>query len=191
MAGRTLADAIAFNVAHASVEMPFFGQENFEVANLADTSGPDVPQPVFGGISYNEALDAAQSYGVNGIDLALSQFHLDAIVAPTTMPAGSVDLLTGDIVFFASSTLAAVPGYPIVEVPAANVLGLPMGVSFFGTAFSEPTLIKLASGFEAVTRARTEPTFAPTLPNDHISGVPLVRPHRRSRVDSDRPLRRI
>ncbi|MGH8315381.1 MAG: amidase [Steroidobacterales bacterium] len=191
MAGKTLADAIVFNDANADAEMPFFGQEIFELAQgLAP--GPDDPQSAdFDGHSYNEALEIDRLSGVNGIDKALADFDLDAVVAPTDNPAWSTDLLYGDHFIFGSSGLAAPAGYPIVQVPAANVLGLPLGISFFGTAFSEPKLIKLASGFEAVTHARADnlPTFAQTAPNDHIFGTTLDKPrkhHRHSDDDRDR-----
>jgi amidase len=191
MAGKTLADAIAFNEAHATEEMPFFRQEIFELAQSIDTSSTDAPQPAFGGMTYNQALDIDQAAGVNGIDLALTTFHLDSIVAPTEGPAWTSDLINGDHFIFGSSSLAAAPGYPIVQVPSGLVLGLPVGISFFGTAFSEPTLIKLASGFEAATHARAVPTFAPSLPSDHVQGVPL-KPKSLSRpalVPRDRGLR--
>ena len=177
MAGKTLADAIAFDAAHAAAEMPFFGQEIFELAQSIDTSSPDAPQPAFGGMTYNQALAIDQNAGVNGIDLALSHFHLDAVVAPTDGPAWTTDLINADHFIFASSGLAAAPGYPIVQVPAGMVLGVPVGISFIGTAFSEPTLIKLASGFEAATHARVAPTFAPSLPVSS-PGVPLALPNR-------------
>jgi amidase len=186
MAGKTLADAIAFNNANAAAEMPFFGQEIFELAQTIDTSSPDAPQPAFGGMTYNQALDIDQNVGVNGIDLALSKFHLDAIVAPTDGPAWTTDLINSDHFIFASSGLAAAPGYPIVQVPAGMVLGVPVGISFFGTAFSEPTLFKLASGFEAATHARVPPTFAPTLPTTHLEGAPLLPPRRDERRDEKR-----
>jgi len=186
MAGKTLADAIAFNTANAAAEMPFFGQEIFELAQQIDTSSPDAPQPAFGGMTYNQALDIDQNAGVNGIDLALSRFHLDAIVAPTDGPAWTTDLINSDHFIFASSGLAAAPGYPIVQVPAGVVLGVPVGISFFGTAFSEPTLIRLASGFEAATHARMVPTFAPTLPASHLDGVPLSPPPRGEHRDEHR-----
>ncbi len=174
MAGKTLNDAIAFNNAHADVEMPYFNQDIWDlIATMAN--GPDDPQPAFGGMTYNQALAIDQAAGVNGIDAALSQFHLDAVVSATDNPAWATDLIYGDHFIFGTSGLAAAPGYPIVQVPAGMVLGVPLGVSFFGTAFSEPTLIKLASGFEAVTqlRAHNLPTFAPTVPFDHIKGTTL------------------
>lgn len=106
------------------------------------------------------------------MDLALSTFHLDAVVSATDNPAWSTDLVYGDHFIFGTSGLAAGPGYPIVQVPAGEVFGVPLGISFFGTAFSEPTLIKLASGYEAATQARAHnlPTFAATVPFDHIKG---------------------
>jgi len=190
MAGKTLADAIAFNTAHAAAEMPFFGQEIFELAQQMDTSSPNAPQPVFGGMTYTQALDIDHDAGVNGIDLALSQFSLDAVVAPTDGPAWTTDLINADHFIFASSGLAAGPGYPIVQVPAGMVLGVPVGISFIGTAFSEPTLIRLASGFEATTHARTVPTLAPSLPDTHLGGVPLIRPHHKpNHDDGKRPHR--
>ena len=153
LAGKTLADAIAFNEANADREMPFFAQEIFELANSL-APGPDDPQPAFGSMTYNQALEIDRLSGVNGIDKALADFDLDAVIAPTDNPAWATDLLYGDRFLFGSSGLAAGAGYPIVQVPASMVFGAPLGISFFGTAFSEPTLIKLASGFEAVTRVR-------------------------------------
>jgi amidase len=178
LAGGTITEAIAFNNAHAEKEMPFFGQEIFELT-AAMAPGPDDPQPDFDNMTYNQALEIDRLSGVNGIDKALADFDLDAVVAPTDNPAWATDLLYGDHFIFGSSGLAAGAGYPIVQVPAGMVFGIPLGVSFFGTAFSEPLLIKLASGFEAVTHVRADnpPTFAPTIPNDHIDGTELKKPH--------------
>ncbi len=179
MANKTLADAIAFNSTNAATEMPYFFQEVFQFAQAMDTSGPnpgDNPQPIFGGLTYNQALAIDHNAGVNGIDAALSQFHLDAIVAPTDSPAWTTDLILSDHFIFASSGLAGGPGYPIINVPAANVLGMPMGISLLGTAFSEPTLIKLASGFEAVTHARFQPTFIGNVTTANTAGTTLVEP---------------
>jgi amidase len=177
MAGKTLNDGIAFNNAHANEEMPFFNQDLWQFcASLAP--GPNDPQPAFNGVTYNQALAQDQNLGVNGIDLALTQFGLDAIVTATDNPAWATDLLYGDHFIYGTSSLAAPEGYPIVQVPAGIVFGVPLGVSFFGTAFSEPKLIKLASGFEAVTQVRAHnlPTFARTVPFDHISGTTLQPP---------------
>ena len=183
MAGKTLNDAIAFNNAHANAEMPFFNQDIWDLIATMPT-GPDDPQPAFGGMTYNQALAADKDFGVNGIDAALSQFNLDAVVTATDNPAWSTDLIFGDHFIFGSSGLAAPEGYPIVQVPAAMVFGAPMGISFFGTAFSEPTLIKLASGFEAAThvRAHNLPTFAATVPFNHISGTTLDPPDQRNKL---------
>ena len=179
-AKKDLAALINFDNSHAKDEMPFFNQDLFELCNdLAP--GPDDPQPDFGGVTYNQALAEDQNLGVNGIDLALSQFSLDAIVSATDNPAWATDLLYGDHFIYGTSGLAAPEGYPIVQVPAGNVFGAPMGISFFGTAFSEATLIKLASGFEAVTKIRKnlQPTFAQTVPFDHIAGTTLQSPQAR------------
>ncbi|MDB6041720.1 MAG: Amidase [Gammaproteobacteria bacterium] len=180
MAGKTLTDAIAFNNANADAEMPFFGQDVFEQADALAVGG-DAPQSDFSGMTYNQALEIDRLSAVNGIDKALHDFNLDAIVAPTDNPAWATDLLYGDHFVFGSSGLAAAEGYPIVQVPAGMVFEIPLGISFFGTAFSEPTLIRLASGFEAATevRAKNLPTFAPTIPDDHITGTKLERSHDR------------
>ncbi len=193
VAGGTLQSAIDFNNAHADAEMPFFNQDIFDLAN-ALAPGPNDPQPIFGGLTYNQALAIDHNAGVNGIDAALAQFNLDAVVSATDNPAWSTDLLYGDHFIFGTSGLAAGPGYPIVQVPAGfpklcasptqptscTQFGVPLGISFFGTAFSEPILIKLASGFEAATQVRAHnlPTFAATAPSTNIQGTTLTAPHR-------------
>jgi amidase len=193
VAGGTLQSAIDFNNAHADSEMPFFNQDIFDLAN-ALAPGPDDPQPIFGGLTYNQALAIDHNAGVNGIDAAISQFGLDAVVSATDNPAWATDLLFGDHFIFGTSGLAAGPGYPIVQVPAGfpklcasptqptncTQYGVPLGISFFGTAFSEPTLIRLASGFEAVTQVRAHnlPTFAATAPFTNVQGTTLTAPHR-------------
>jgi amidase len=181
VAGGTLQSAIDFNNAHAAEEMPFFNQDVFEQAQSL-APGPDDPQSVFGGMTYNQALEIDRLSGVNGIDLALSKFNLDAVVSATDNPAWATDLLYGDHFIYGTSSLAAPEGYPIVQVPAGIVFGAPLGISFFGTAFSEPTLIKLASGFEAATqiRAKNLPTFAPTIPSNNIQGTTLQKPHHKA-----------
>jgi amidase len=191
LAGGTIETAIAFNNAHAEKEMPFFGQEIFELT-AAMAPGPNDPQPDFDNMTYNQALEIDRLSGVNGIDKAIAQFNLDAVIAPTDNPAWATDLLYGDHFIFGSSGLAAGAGYPIVQVPASMVFGIPLGISFFGTAFSEPKLIKLASGFEAVTHVRADnpPTFAPTIPNDHIEGTTLRKPHSQQKKPHDNEQRR-
>lgn len=178
VAGGTLQTVIDFDNANAAREMPFFNQDIFDLAESL-APGPDDPQPTFGGLTYNQALAIDHNAGVNGIDAALSQFHLDAVVSATDNPAWATDLIYGDHFLFGTSGLAGAPGYPIVQVPAGMVFGAPLGISFFGTAFSEPTLIRLASGFEAATQVRANnlPTFAPTLPSNNIQGTTLTGPH--------------
>jgi amidase len=192
VAGGTLQTLIDFDNANAAREMPFFNQDIFDLAETL-APGPDDPQPVFGGLTYNQALAIDHNAGVNGVDAAISQFNLDAVVSATDNPAWATDLLYGDHFIFGSSSLAAGPGYPIVDVPAGMVFGAPLGISFFGTAFSEPTLIRLASGFEAATRvrARNLPTFASTLPFDNIQGTTLTRPTRRAPMAPGDPSRRM
>jgi amidase len=187
MAKKTLADLIAFDNANAGSEMPYFFQEIFDVANLFSTD-PNAPQPFFG-ISYNQALAIDHNAGVNGIDAALSKFNLDAVVAPTDSPGWTTDLILSDHFIFASSGLAGGPGYPIVQVPAGNVLGMPVGVSFLGTAFSEPTLIKLASGFEAATHARFLPTFTGNVTTPNTAGTTLTPPPPPKKDTGKRPHR--
>src|SRR6185436_3194243 len=142
----------------ADIEMPFFGQEIFEQAQA--TSG-DLTDP-----AYLAQRTAATTAARRAIDDALAANHLDAIMAPTNGPAW-VTNVRGDTFdgFIGSSTPAAVSGYPNVSVPAGFAFGaLPLGVSFFGARWSEPTLVSVAFAFEAATQARRAPRFLPTLP---------------------------
>lgn len=152
---RTLADAIAFNQANADTSMPYFGQEIFL---LAEAKGPLTDQAYLDARA--EALRIARD---EGIDRVMAEHELDAIVAPTGGPAWPTDLVTGDHFLGGSSTAAAVAGYPIVTVPAGEVFGLPVGISFMAGAWSEPRLIALAHAFEQATRHRQVPRFLPTL----------------------------
>lgn len=155
---KTLADAIAFNSAHASTELKFFGQEIFEAAEPTDG---------FSDPAYIAALALDLQLGRSqGIDAVLQQFNLDAIIAPSGGPGWTTDLLNGDHFVFGSTTPCAIAGYPIINVPMGNYFGMPVGISFMGTAFSEPKLIKVASGFEAATKARIVPQFLPKLSFD-------------------------
>ena len=183
VAGGNLQSAINFNNAHATAEMPYFGQEIFIQAQSL-TLDPNFCQPGFTSavlpttatcMSYNDALKIDQMAGAS-LDHALAAFSLDAILAPTDSPGWTTDLILGDHFLFASSGLAGPSGYPIIQVPAGEVLGMPVGISFIGTAFSESTLIRLASGFEAVTHARSQPTFARDITKTHTSGTTLVHP---------------
>ena len=179
MAGKTLADAIAFNNANKATEMPFFpifAQEIFELAQALEV-GPDTPQPIFGGMTYNQAL-AIDAQSGHHFDDVLTTFHLDAIATPTGGPAWTTDLINSDHFTFGTSNLVAVQGYPVINVPMGNVFGLPVAISFMGTAFSEPKLISVAAGFEAATHARFEPTLPATLPLSNVAGTTLKRPQR-------------
>ena len=126
-------------------------------------------------VAWMQALDIDHDAGVNGIDAALSMFNLQAIATPTGTPVWPTDLINGDRFEFGTSGLAALVGYPIINVPMGHVFGVPLGISFLGTAFSEPALIRVAAGFEHATRARIVPQFFPTLPRNNVSGVPLRR----------------
>src|ERR1700737_3238081 len=187
VAGGNLQTAIDYNNAHADVEMPFFNQDIFELAQTINPN-PNFVDPNFG-TSYNQALADGHNVGVNGIDKAIHDFQLDAVVSATDNPAWTTDLLYGDHFIFGTSSLAAPEGYPIVQVPAGIVDGVPLGISFFGTAFSEPTLIKLASGFEAATRIRAKnlPTFAPMTPYNNIQGTTLRKPPRKAAPMAPKP----
>src|SRR3989441_7003348 len=179
IAGGSLADAIAFNNAHAAQELQFFGQEIFELSQQFNVADPNTNnQPL--GMSYSAAIAADKLFGATeGIDLLLTQNNLDAIVAPTDNPAWPTDLINGDHFVIGTSGPAAIVGYPIINVPMGFTFGVPVGISFMGTAFSEPMLITLASGFEHVRQARRAPQFLRTLPFD-TKGLPSqVRPVRR------------
>ena len=187
VASGTLQTAIDFNNANAATEMPYFGQEIFTLAETMN-SDPNFCDPRFTSpsnvlpgtdtcMTYNQALIIDHLAGAS-LDSALSQHNLDAIVAPTDSPGWTTDLILSDHFIFASSGLAGPPGYPIINVPAANVLGMPMGISFIGTGFSESKLITLASGFEAVTHGRFVPTFTGNVTTANTSGTTLVHPPR-------------
>jgi amidase len=188
LAGGTLQTGIDFNNNNADAEMPFFNQDLWE-QTVSLAPGADDPQPVFLGMTYNQALTGDKKFVNDGIDGALTKFNLDAVISPTDNPAWSTDLLYGDHFVFGSSGLSAPGGYPYVQVPATNVFGIPMGITFFGTAFSEPKLIALASGFEAVTheRAKNLPKFTPTIPDDHIAGEPLNDADRHKHGKPEKP----
>ncbi|TAL85367.1 MAG: amidase [Rhodanobacter sp.] len=147
----SLADIIAFNKAHASEEMPWFGQQ---LMIEAEARGP-LTDPAY----LKARADARRLAGPEGIDAALAAHHLDALVAPTTGPAWSLDLVNGSHFPGGSAGEAAVAGYPDISVPMGFVHGLPVGISFFGAKWSEPTLISIASGFEHATHARRPPRF--------------------------------
>lgn len=147
----TLADLIAFNERHREQEMAFFGQEIFELSEAYTDA--DTPM-------YEELTERlTRQAGPEGIDAVLQEHNLDALIAPTGSPATTIDLVNGEAFLGASSGVAAMAGYPLVTVPMGFAFGLPVGVSFMGTAFSEPTLLALAYAFEQATMMRRPPTF--------------------------------
>jgi len=151
----TLEEAIKFNDAHASQEMPFFGQELFV---QSQSKGPLTSK------DYLKAVEEAQRLTrKEGIDAIMDQHKLDALVAPSGGPAWLTDLVDGDSFGGGSSSAAAVAGYPGITVPAGFIFGLPVGISFFGRAWSESTLIRIAYAFEHATKARKAPRFLPTV----------------------------
>src|SRR5262245_2764229 len=148
---RSLEDLIAFNEREKAREMPYFGQELFV---RAQKKGP-LPTP-----AYRTAKATCRSLArEQGIDFVLKKYRLDAIVAPTGSPAWTTDLVNGDHFTGASSTPAAVAGYPSITVPAGQAFGLPVGLSFIGTAWSEAKLIALAYAYEQATKHRRPPTL--------------------------------
>ncbi|MEO8809547.1 MAG: amidase family protein, partial [Rhodanobacter sp.] len=161
LAVHTLADLIAFNQTHAAKEMAWFGQELFE---QAQTMGPLTDQ------AYIDALANAKRWsGPEGIDAALAENHLDALLAPSAGPAFVSDLVLGDHIVGGASQPAAVAGYPSITVPAGWAHGLPVGIVWFGARWSEPTLIAIAYGFEQHGPAWQPPKFL-----DTVDGQPVA-----------------
>jgi amidase len=148
---RSLADVIAFNEKNKDKEMPYFGQDLFL---KAQEKGPLTDKEYVAALAANHSL--SREHGIDGV---MDKFHLDAVVAPTGGPAWITDLANGDHAVGGSSNAAAVAGYPNINVPAGFVFGLPIGISFFGRAWSEPTLLKIAYGFEQSVKARKAPEF--------------------------------
>jgi amidase len=154
---RTLTDIIAFNKTRQEQELKYFGQELLE---MADAKGPLTSD------AYTKALASIRRQARDlGIDMVMTKHRLDALIAPTFGLPWLTDLVAGDV--FPSgaaspSTVAAVAGYPHVSVPMGYVRGVPIGLSIFGRAWSEPTLIKIAYAYEQATKHRRPPTFAAT-----------------------------
>ena len=150
---KTLADVIAFNEANKATEMPYFGQELFL---QAQEKGPLTDQ------AYRDALAKDQRLSrTEGLDVVFAQNTLDAIVAPTGSPPWPTDLVNGDHFLGASSTPAAVAGYPSVAVPVGYSFGLPVGMSFIGRANAEAKLLTLAYAYEQAAKPRKAPRFLP------------------------------
>jgi len=150
---RTLADVISFNERNKDREMPYFGQDLFL---KAQEKGSLTEKEYVAALAANHSL--AREHGIDGV---MDKFHLDALMAPTGGPAWITDLVNGDHAAGGSSNAAAVAGYPNINVPAGFIFGLPVGVSFFGRAWSEPVLLKIAYGFEQMFKARRPPQFLP------------------------------
>ena len=150
-AARSLKDLIEFNEKNRDREMPYFGQEIFI---RAEAKGPLTDK------DYKEALSKNHRMArTEGIDAVMIEHKLDALVGPTGGPPWTTDLVNGDHFSGSSSTPAAVAGYPNINVPAGFIYGLPVGISFFGRAYTEPVLIRLAYAFEQATRLRQPPRF--------------------------------
>ncbi len=150
----TLKDVIEFNEKHRDKEMPYFGQDTLI---KAQAKGPLTDKKYLAALRKNHLLTRAQ-----GIDLVLRQKRLDALIAPTGGPAWPTDWVNGDHFTGGYSSASAVAGYPHITVPAGYVFGLPFGISFFGSAFSEPKLIRYAYAFEQATNVRRSPRFLAT-----------------------------
>jgi len=151
---RTLADLIKFNEEHRAQEMPFFGQEIFE---QSEKRGPLTDKKYRDALAKNHRLARTE-----GIDATMAKHKVDAIIAPTGGPVWATDLVNGDHFTGGYSSASAVAGYPHITVPAGLAFGLPVGLSFFGGAWSEPALIKFAYAFEQGSKARQKPRFLPT-----------------------------
>ena len=146
---------IAWNTAHASTAMPFFGQEIFE---QAQKKGP------LSDAAYRAARDKARRLaGAEGLLATLDREKLDALIAPSTSPAWPTDPVLGDHFLGAGYSMAAVAGTPSITVPIGDSFGLPFGLTFMGRAWSEPALLGYAYALEQLTRARRPPEFKPTL----------------------------
>lgn len=151
---KTLADVIAFNKKHRDREMPYFGQD---VLERAEALGPLTEK------EYTDAVEKMRKLArADGLDAALDKHKLDAIIAPTGGPAAVTDLVLGGGGRGSCSRPAATAGYPHLTVPAGAVFGLPVGLSFFGRAWSEGTLLKLGFAFEQATKARKPPRYRAT-----------------------------
>jgi len=151
---RSLKDVIEFNEKNRDREMPYFGQD---IMTKAEAKGPLTSKAYLQALRKNHLLTRTQ-----GIDFVMKKDRLDALIAPTGGPAWPTDWINGDHFSGGYSSASAVAGYPHITVPAGYVFGLPVGISFFGSAFSEPKLIKIAYAFEQATKARRAPKFLPT-----------------------------
>ncbi|MFZ0687355.1 MAG: amidase [Terriglobales bacterium] len=152
---KNLKDVIDFNERNRDRELTYFGQDFFL---KSEQKGPLTSKEYLDALALNHQLSRAE-----GIDFVMDKFKLDALVAPTGGPAWVTDLINGDHAAGGSSSAAAVAGYPNINVTAGYLWGLPVGISFFGRAWSEPTLLKIAYSFEQLTKARQKPRFLTTI----------------------------
>ncbi|MBN1305957.1 MAG: amidase [Anaerolineales bacterium] len=154
----SLQEVIDFNQRNREKVMPYFGQERMEAAQA---KGPLTQKTYLKALERNQRLSRAE-----GIDAVLQEHTLDAIIAPTGGPAWLVDRVNGDHYGGGCSSVAAVAGYPHITVPAGYIFGLPVGISFFASAWQEPTLIRLAYAFELASQVRTPPQFLPSVEDE-------------------------
>ena len=150
---KRIEDVIDFNQRHATRELQLFDQK---ILLEAAAKGP------LSDAAYIEANARCCKYA-ESLTALMDEHRLDAIIAPTAGPAGTLDFINGDRGLGGSSSYSAIAGWPIITVPCGDVFGLPVGMSFFGRAWSEPTLVNIALAFEQATGARRTPRFLPTL----------------------------
>lgn len=148
---KSMAEIIEFNKKNSGREMPWFGQEIFEIAQAkGDLTSEE----------YKKALSGSKRFtGKEGIDAIMDKHKLDALIAPTNGPSWTIDWINGDHYSGGSSSPAAISGYPSVTVPMGFVHSLPVGISFFGRAWNEPVLLTIAYAFEQATKHRKAPGF--------------------------------
>jgi amidase len=155
---KSLKEIIDFNEQYRDREMPYFGQDLFA---KAQAKGPLTDKAYRDALAKNRRLSRKE-----GIDFVMDKNKLDALIAPTGGPPWPTDWVNGDHFTGGYSTASSVAGYPHITVPAGYIFGMPVGISFFGRAWSEPTLIKFAYAFEEATKARRAPKFLPTAKMD-------------------------
>jgi amidase len=160
---KTMADIIAFNESDKAREMPYFAQE---LMVQSQAKGPLTEQKYIDALAKNHRLSRDE-----GIDAVMNRNNLDAMITATGGPAWMTDLLNGDHFTGGYSTPSAVAGYPHITVPAGFVHGLPIGLSIFGRAWSEPRLISIAYSYEQATKHRKAPQFLPTIPLDAFAAM--------------------
>lgn len=152
---KNMEEIIDFNRKNGEKEMPWFGQDIFELAQTKDDLNSE---------EYLKVLKDSKLFaGKEGIDAVMNEYNLDAIIAQTNGPAWTIDLVNGDHFSGGSSSPAAISGYPNITVPMGYVHGLPVGISFFGRAWSEPVLLKIAFAYEQASKHRKAPEFLKTI----------------------------